>query len=120
MKMDIKEKIEETKKPTLWIQDYWNSWLNLGMEIYLAKNNGKDLPKDHKVETFAERFSKEKHFYYGQKLDISTIPKRFLHQNDRLVRVYNDLCSQASPDLDKLERVVEMARVLIYDNDWNK
>jgi hypothetical protein len=108
-----KVKLEETKKPSFWINDYWTVWTSPAIEIAIAKGDNKtDLPIKDPLKTFKEYIAGKE--YYGQKCDLGIIPQQFIHRTDRLVKMYNHLITQEKIDLNKLEKVVDLARKVIY------
>jgi len=110
--MDPK-KLAETKKPKFWIEDYWNEWASrAGYICFAQEGDGIEELKATPVKTFPEYVVEKE--YYMQKCDLAIIPGSFIHQSNRLVRLYNALIAQEEIDLNKLERVTLLANKLIY------
>jgi len=110
----VKER-KETKNglpPAGLIQDHWTTWLNAADDIYNAQHGEPSELKSYRPEDFKKSVSEKS---YGARLD--EVPEIFIHQLDRLRRIYDELASQKKPDLDKLERTVDLARVICY-KDW--
>jgi hypothetical protein len=70
--------------------------------------------KSARVLTFGDYVSRPEREYYGVGCDTSIIPKRFLHQCNRLVKIYNSLLDEENINLEKLERVISIAQRVVY------
>lgn len=107
------DKFDETMNPCLWIEDYCNAWASPLLNIFMARRDGnlREL-RENSLDTFKEYVAKKT--YYGQRCDLTTIPERFIYQTNKLVGIYNDLIAQEKLDLDKLERVANLAKKVIY------
>lgn len=95
------------------MHDYWNVWASPAFDIMMAKRDGEfDKLRKNPLTTFQEYVPDKE--YYGQKCDLKIIPEQFIHQTNRLVRIYNNLIAQNEIDLSKLERIVNLAQKAIY------
>jgi len=107
--------IAETKKPNFWIQDYANAWLGPSHALHWLERNEGDTEENIRevragvVPTFEEFVSMPERVYSGVRCDRSIIPKRFTHQNDRLVRMYNQLLEEDEINVPKLRRIIDLA-----------
>ena len=73
---------------------------------------GIEVLRKSPVKTFEER--KAENPFVRENCDISSLPQRFIHQTNRLARIYNEIVFSESPDFDKLERVIDLARETCY------
>jgi len=114
----FKKYVEKMKKPDFWIQDYWNAWIGPRMLISSIERRQGNLEdniqklRSARIPTFEEYVSIPERTYDGQRCDLSTVPQRFIDQNDRLVRIYNKLLQEEEIDIRKLKRVIKISGIL--------
>ena len=87
------------------------------MDIYLAEQTGDEIDRDPAL-TFQE-YVQDK-VYLGQKCDLGIIPRQFIHQSNRLVRIYNHLISQEEVDTDKVKRLVDMVLSVTHPKETSE
>jgi len=94
--------------PKFWMNAYWNEWLPRARRICRDHRDGDtEWLREHPVVTFSEYVS-------GDECDFDIIPNSFISQTDRLASIYNNLISREELDLDKMDRVVNLAQRIIY------
>jgi len=109
------KKITNPDNPKFWIGDYWNAWQPQHFRVFFRD----ELP-DNKLEpvrTF-QKYVEDQGDNYGKRCDLAIIPKLFIHQNDRLVRIYNNLISQEEIDLGRVEKVIKLAQKVIQSDRY--
>jgi len=109
---------EEARKPKFWIQDYWNAWLGPSLALMFVEREKSDENirklRDGKIPTFGEFVSAPKREYDGGRCDLTIIPERFIHQIDRLVRIYNSFLAEENNAFVKLRRTIDLAYKVVH------
>jgi hypothetical protein len=92
-----------------WIKDYGNEWEAVDLQINILSEGYSDRKP---IKTFREYVLGR--VYSGQECNLESIPQGFIHQSDRLVRIYNNFISRDELDIERMKRVIGLAKKVIY------
>ena len=111
-------KDEKNEDSIRLVLDYWNAWQPSESKITFRNELGEKTKKLEPIRTFLEYYQDIQKQYsengIDYRYDISMILPRFIHQSNRLVKIYNSLISQKEVDLEKTMRVINLEQKIIF------